>query len=168
MDSFIALLMDLLSTKKIPEDKILEVANVAEDFSHFGDVSQDLFERTVNKLPCVIKDLYSLKNFKSTVKTEDSQLFSKMIAFIKERSVLMSFCDNDWSSMLEPDSLMPPDVKVIVAEEVDGIRETQEFSLHHFLLASHSSLFKVSFRLKHSSIYLNFMSVLCRPSFMKI
>merc|ERR550519_2490713 len=136
MDSFIVLLMVLISTKEISEDKILEVANVAEQFNHFGDVSQDLFERTSNKLPCVIKDLESLKNFKSTVKTEDSQLFSKMLAFIKQRSVLMSFCDDDWSIMLEPKSPMPPDVKFVVSEEVNGIRETQEFPVHLFLLGS--------------------------------
>ena len=106
MDSFIALLTELISTKEIPGNNILEVANVAEAFSHFGDVSQDLFQRTANKLPCVIKDLDSLTIFKATVNTEDCQLFYRMIAFIQDRSAIMSFCNNawsnnDWSRMLD-------------------------------------------------------------------
>jgi len=143
IDSFITMMTDLISTKEIPHDNIIEVANVAETFHHFGDVSQNLFQRTSNKIPCVIKNLDSLKKIKSTVKTEDRQLFYKMIAFIEDRSAVMS-CISDWSIMLKEDSIMPPDVKFVVLKSFSGI-SGRVYPAHRFLLALASPVLKAQF-----------------------
>ena len=51
----------------------------------------------------------------------------------------MALTDHDWSSMLAPDSLLPPDVTFLITEE----ETVEKFPGHRCLLGSISSVFKV-------------------------
>lgn len=74
---------DLIATKKITKDKIMEAATASEDYCHFGLVSQNLLQRSSNRLAGEIKDLYSLKMFQAQLKKDDDDLFLKLVGMIQ-------------------------------------------------------------------------------------
>ena len=78
---------DLIATKKITKDKIMEAATASEDYCHFGLVSQNLLQRSSNRLAGEIKDLYSLKMFQAQLKKDDDDLFLKLVGMIQNDHV---------------------------------------------------------------------------------
>jgi len=88
IDSLTAKVTHLISEMEIAEDKIMETAHAAEEYSHFGNVSSILLQRTSNSMAKVIKDLESLKKFQSKLDPEDGDLFLKMIGLIQDQHVV--------------------------------------------------------------------------------
>ena len=87
IDSLVSKMTELIGEKEIPDDKIMETANVAEEYPHFGRVSSALLQRAANSLVRVVTDLRSLKKFQSKLDPEDGDLFLKMIGLIQDRHI---------------------------------------------------------------------------------
>jgi len=92
VDPLVDKITSMACEKDITPDIIMEVAKVAKDYHHLGEVSHQLLQRSSNSLAGQITDLSGLRQFVAQVGDEDGQLFVKMVGMIQDEYVPLSAC----------------------------------------------------------------------------